>query len=1151
MKHPLTPVNTTLPTGSASWLALEPRILFDGAAAATVDSLATEQLTQSQAEDSLSAANTTPLGPSSSAPTGEPKFNSSDQALFDALAAYDVSAARQEIVFVSPSVRDYEELLDGMSSNVEVVMLDPARDGVEQMAAVLAGRSGFDAIHIISHGAQAELTLGTARLTLESMNDVYADHLAAIGQALSEQADLLIYGCNFGDGDLGRQAASRLAELTEADVAASTDNTGHADLGGDWDLEHREGNIDTAVVLSDRATDKWMGLLAENILESYEPAFASMGDQAYEVKSDQAWGQTFSYDSPGASYTVNRIGVVLYQNFAAFPQVITVSLRSSWTGAVIASGQISSTSLGTTEAWVHIDLNTPATLTDNSTYYIRVDSNLPSGRVYVGVHDSGVYGNGDLINTSGVPETPKDMAFRIIETTANASPVISGLSGDNVAYAEGDGVVVIDQGMAATVSDADSSDFDSGTLTVSFAAGSDAAEDVLAIRNQGTAIGQIGVSGNTVTYGGMAIGSFAGGAGGSNLVVTLNANATPAAAQALVQNITYENTDTDNPTTGARTVRFILTDGDGGSSGSHDTTVTVSGVNDAPVNTVPGPQTVAEDTALALAGVSVVDVDGNLSTVQLAVANGTVTVTLQGGATISSGANGTSTLTVSGSLADINATLATLIYQGVLNYVGPDTLTMTSTDSNAVTDVDTAALTVTAVNDAPAGAPSVTGTPTEDQVLSADTSTISDADGLGSFNYQWQRNGVNIAGATAGTYLLDDADVGTNIRVVVSYTDVQGTAESLTTAAVGPVANVNDAPVITSNGGGAAASPSMAENQTVATTMVSADIDGGTAVYSIVGGADAALFAIDAATGALTFNAAPDFEVPTDAGANNVYDVTVQVADGNGGVDVQALSITVIDVVEGIPSTAFPPTVPPSLVSPPPTSLPGRPDPPGNSPSLPLVDVSALDNPQQISEAPIAVFLDRIDPVETVAPVSEVSGTSTAKNKNIAALSALHMGGPRGFADDKVASLVYKSSEKIPMAFNGQTTEREPVPLSEAFRRALGLVEGDLRRSIDDSERHQQFLIRAANIGGITLTAGVITWLLRSGFLLTSLAATMPAWRHFDPLPVVLVSDRKRRQRKVDMAAAADKEHKQFRGLKELLDKTGVDKGSHGKGRAT
>src|SRR5438132_1603043 len=108
-------------------------------------------------------------------------------------------------------------------------------------------------------------------------------------------------------------------------------------------------------------------------------------------------------------------------------------------------------------------------------------------------------------------------------------------------------------------------------------------------------------------------------------------------------------------------------------------------VDDAPVNTVTGAQVVNEDTALGVGGISVTDVDGNLSTVQLAVANGTVTVTRSGTETITAGGNGTNSLSLSRSQVDINTTLASLAYQGTLNYNGPDTLTVTSRDSNAVT----------------------------------------------------------------------------------------------------------------------------------------------------------------------------------------------------------------------------------------------------------------------------------------------------------------------------------------------------------------------------------------------------------------------------------------------------------------------------------
>ena len=100
--------------------------------------------------------------------------------------------------------------------------------------------------------------------------------------------------------------------------------------------------------------------------------------------------------------------------------------------------------------------------------------------------------------------------------------------------------------------------------------------------------------------------------------------------------------------------------------------------------------------------------------------------------------------------------------------------------------------------------------------------------------------------------------------------------------------------MITSNGGGASAAVNVAEN-----THRGDDrhrdrrrLPAQTLTYSIVGGADAALFTIDAATGALRFVAAPDFEAPTDAGADNVYDVTVQVSDGSL-TDTQAIAVTV------------------------------------------------------------------------------------------------------------------------------------------------------------------------------------------------------------------------------------------------------------------
>ncbi|MCB0125509.1 MAG: VWA domain-containing protein, partial [Caldilineaceae bacterium] len=105
----------------------------------------------------------------------------------------------------------------------------------------------------------------------------------------------------------------------------------------------------------------------------------------------------------------------------------------------------------------------------------------------------------------------------------------------------------------------------------------------------------------------------------------------------------------------------------------------------------------------------------------------------------------------------------------------------------------------------------------------------------------------------------------------------------------------NSAPAITS-----AATANAAENQTAVTTVTATDGDGDTLSYSISGGADAALFSINSSTGVLTFVAAPDFENPTDAGGDNVYDAQVTVSDGNSGSDVQDIAVTVTDVNEVI-----------------------------------------------------------------------------------------------------------------------------------------------------------------------------------------------------------------------------------------------------------
>ena len=82
-------------------------------------------------------------------------------------------------------------------------------------------------------------------------------------------------------------------------------------------------------------------------------------------------------------------------------------------------------------------------------------------------------------------------------------------------------------------------------------------------------------------------------------------------------------------------------------------------------------------------------------------------------------------------------------------------------------------------NNAPTGEVAIIGEFTSGQTLSLDITSLADADGLGAVTFQWQANGVDIAGATGDTYVLTDAEVGTVISVTASYTDGYGTSESV------------------------------------------------------------------------------------------------------------------------------------------------------------------------------------------------------------------------------------------------------------------------------------------------------------------------------------------------------------------------------------
>ena len=169
-----------------------------------------------------------------------------------------------EVVFVDAATPDADRLISDIASQpgrtIDVVRIGADEDGLARIGAELAARQDVSAVHIISHGSDGAVYLGSSVLDLQSLHE-RSGELAAWGGSLTPDADLLIYGCDVAQTATGQALVEQLAAVTGADVAASTNLTGSAALGGDFNLEFRSGAVETQAVLNQASTLDWQGLL--------------------------------------------------------------------------------------------------------------------------------------------------------------------------------------------------------------------------------------------------------------------------------------------------------------------------------------------------------------------------------------------------------------------------------------------------------------------------------------------------------------------------------------------------------------------------------------------------------------------------------------------------------------------------------------------------------------------------------------------------------------------------------------------------------------------------------------------------------------------------------------------------------------------------
>ncbi len=225
--------------------AVEPRLLFS----AGLEGVLAAEHVQAPADDYSQAV--VEQGNASSTPETS-EFSDAD--------------VRVELIFVDTDTPEYQKLLSDLlvypdnTTTYQVFELDNTQDGIIQISSVLSGYDNVSAIHILSHGSEGTIDLGGGTLDSDTLA-ANADLIRSWGGAFSDNADILIYGCNLAASEAGQSLVGSLAGITGADVAASDDITGSAALGGDWDLEYQVGQVDAVLSTDDSVRIEWSGTL--------------------------------------------------------------------------------------------------------------------------------------------------------------------------------------------------------------------------------------------------------------------------------------------------------------------------------------------------------------------------------------------------------------------------------------------------------------------------------------------------------------------------------------------------------------------------------------------------------------------------------------------------------------------------------------------------------------------------------------------------------------------------------------------------------------------------------------------------------------------------------------------------------------------------
>ena len=215
----------------------------------------------------------------------------------------------REIVVVDSSVADAQEIADVAGDGIEVIVVGRGQNGVQAVAQVLANRREVSAIHVLSHGAPGQISIGASVLELSTL-DSHAADLQTWAQALTPDGDILLYGCATAQGSAGLHLVQGLADLTDADVAASTDDTTSVGPAANWTLEYATGPIEADALL--RSGDIEIGLDTITVTSLADESDGGAGGTGWSLRDAVLYANTHpgedTIELPAGTYRLDIAG---------------------------------------------------------------------------------------------------------------------------------------------------------------------------------------------------------------------------------------------------------------------------------------------------------------------------------------------------------------------------------------------------------------------------------------------------------------------------------------------------------------------------------------------------------------------------------------------------------------------------------------------------------------------------------------------------------------------------------------------------------------------------------------------------------------------------------------------------------------------------